>query len=400
MTMDRPSNWINRDFQELIRSPEALGPFSVLLLLGPRQVGKSSLLNLSAPRDTLKIDLDDLETRTRANGDPILFGRELRVPLFIDEIQYAPSLLSQIKILADKNHQALKIMLTGSQSFEVMRGVRESLAGRVVILNLFGLSLHEKKISAMTSPIELFKEFFIGTFPALRTNSETIWTRYMSSYVQTYIQRDVAELLGIQKRREFELFLKACALRTGQLINYEELARDSAISATTAKVWLSILEDSFLIKLIHPYFTNRTRRLIKTPKLYFIDSGLCAYLAGWRDSEQIRIGPWAGSFFETVIFGEIIRYFTNQGLDYQIHFWRDKDGNEIDFLVETIGKTYPIEVKLGTPNHRDLLNLDTLKIPDVEDGVVVSLSASNTNQGEKVWIKNRWRLSGVVIDFL
>lgn len=396
--MDWPSIWIQRDFEGLLESASSLGPFSVLLLLGPRQVGKSSLLNRCTPLGTQMVNLDDLDVRTRANQDPALFSRELEVPLLIDEIQYAPALLSQVKILADRFPRELKIFLTGSQSFEVMRGVRESLAGRVAILNLFGLSLSEKGLSDQTSPIEFFKEFFIGTFPALRTSENPVWTRYMSSYVQTYVQRDVGELLGIQKRREFELFLKACALRTGQLINYEELARDSSVSAATAKEWLSILEDSFLIRLVHPYFNNRTKRLIKTPKLYFLDTGLCAYLAGWRDSEQIRVGPWAGAFFETAVFGELVRYFSHRGLDYQIHFWRDKDGNEVDFLVETEGRIYPIEVKLGTPNPRDLCSLERLQVPDIEDGTVVSLAMPAAEGGRRAHVKDRWVAAGVRLD--
>jgi predicted AAA+ superfamily ATPase len=261
ITVDWPNSWIKGDFETLLGAPKAVGPFSCVLLLGPRQVGKSALLNRVVPPGTLTIELDDLDTRSRANRDPSLFAKELKAPLLVDEIQYAPILLSQIKILADRAPQDLKIFLTGSQSFEVMPGVQESLAGRFVILNLLGLSLAEKGILPDVSPKDLFEELFIGGFSALRTAERSVWARFMSSYVQTYVQRDVAELLGIQKRREFELFLRACALRTGQLINYEELARDSAISSGTAKEWLSIW-------LVHPYFSNRTKRLIKTPKLY------------------------------------------------------------------------------------------------------------------------------------
>jgi predicted AAA+ superfamily ATPase len=184
------------------------------------------------------------------------------------------------------------------------------------------------------------------------------------------------------------------------LINYEELARDSAISAGTAKEWLSILEDSFLIRLVHPYFSNRAKRLIKTPKLYFLDTGLCAYLAGWRESEHIRLGPWAGAFFETAIFGELVRYHSHRGVDYQIHFWRDKDGNEVDFLVEARGKVMPIEVKLGTPNPRDLLPLDKLGIPTLKEGHVVSLAVGQTENGMGTPITHDWIASGMRIDRL
>lgn len=397
--MDQPSVWINRDLEDLLKGESsALGPFSAVLLLGPRQVGKSTLLNHCVPPSTQKVELDDLDTRTRANRDPALFSRELGVPLLIDEIQYAPALLSKVKMLADQSPRELKIFLTGSQSFEVIRGVQESLAGRVAILNLFGLSLSEKEVSDDSLPQRIFEELFIGTFPALRTSEANVWSRYMSSYVQTYIQRDVGELLGVQKRREFELFLKACALRSGQLVNLEELARDSSISASTAKEWLSILEDSFIVRIIYPYFNNRTKRLIKTPKLYFLDTGLCAFLAGWRDSEQIRVGPWAGAFFETAVFGELVRYFSHRGMDYQIHFWRDRDGNEIDFLVETSGKILPIEVKLGSPNPRDLFSIQHLDIPTVESGTVISLATSLSKEGKRPQLKEGWYAGGVRVD--
>jgi predicted AAA+ superfamily ATPase len=321
----------------------------------------------------------------------VLFSRELKAPLLVDEIQYAPQLLSAIKILADTQPGVPCVWITGSQSFDIMRGVRESLAGRVAILNLYGLSLQEKGVHLNASPSELFREFFIGTFPALRTAESDIWARFMSSYTETYIQRDVAELLGIQKRREFEIFLKLCALRTGQLINFEELARDSGISPRTAKEWISILEDSFLIRTGSPYSSNRSKRLIKTPKLYFLDSGLCAYLAGWRDSEQLRLGPWSEAFVETVVFGEVIRTLAHHGKTAQIHFWRDKDGNEVDLIVETGGKAFPIEIKLGAPHPSRIMRHEMIRIDHLQEGRIVSLASSHASG----FIKEGWRMGSL-----
>ncbi len=375
--MDQPSTWIKREFEGILENVQRLGPFKVLLILGPRQVGKSSILLRSAATDAQYINLDDLETRIRAERDPILFSKDFTAPIIVDEIQYAPQLLSPIKVLADKTDKKLCIWLTGSQSFQVMKGVKESLAGRVLILNLFGLSLAERANSAFSSIENFFKEVFIGSFPALRESDPDIWSRYLSSYTTTYIERDVAELLGIQKRREFEIFLKLCALRTGQLVNYDEMGRDAGVSAKTAKDWLGILEDSFVLKLVHPYHSNRSKRLIKTPKMYFLDTGLCSYLAGWRDPEQLRLSPFAGAIFETAIFCEITRCLSNRAKDFQIFYWRTKDGEEIDFLVETNGKIVPIEAKIGTVNTRSLCELENIADKNWSNGTVVSLTRLN-----------------------
>ncbi|MBI4061161.1 MAG: ATP-binding protein [Elusimicrobia bacterium] len=368
-----PKQWVRRTLENLLTAPApALRLFPVWLLLGPRQVGKSSLLKRCAGVRRF-VDLDNLDVRARANQDPELFMRGLKPPLLIDEIQYAPQLLSPIKRLADRDPGPGAIWLTGSQNFSVMEGVKETLAGRVAIINLFGLSDEEKKILS-DSPVAYFKRMMQTTFPKLsEPASPDARELYLSSYVQTYIERDVRELLRIEKRREFEIFLKMCALRTAQVVNYDDLARDAGISSVTAKSWLSLLEDSFLIKLVSPYHTNRTKRLIKSPKLYFLDMGLCAHLAGWRDPEALRLGPLGGAAFETHVFGEIIRGLRHRLQDADIHFWRTRDGQEIDFLVETAGRCFPIEVKMGRPKPRDLVSLAPIRNPNWEQGQVVSL---------------------------
>lgn len=255
--------------------------FPVWLLLGPRQVGKNSLFQKCARENRAYVNLDNLQERRLANEDPPLFLRNLTPPFTIDEIQYAPGLLSPIKELVDRGLPPGSIWLTGSQNFEVMRGVRESLAGRVAILNLYGLTDTEKMLGPLT-PDAYFEKILESNFPKLTgvTNPDSRQL-YLSSYTQTYIEKDVRELLGIEKRREFEIFVRACALRSGHLVNYEDLARDCHISPATAKSWLSLLEDSFLLKLLPPWHSNTNKRLIKTPKLYFYDLGLAAHLAGW-----------------------------------------------------------------------------------------------------------------------
>ena len=370
-----PNMWFRRTYEQILRRPtEALRLFPVGVFLGPRQVGTSSLLRRCAEPDRQIVNLDDLATRGRAHRDPALFAADLRLPLLIDEIQYAPALLSAIKQLADRpTAPPGAIWLTGSQSFEVMQGVRESLAGRVAVLNLFGLS-DEEKGTAPTTPKEAFERIWSTSFPKLQGVSGTdAVDLYLSSYLQTYIERDVRELLGIQKRREFEIFVRMCALRTGQVLNTVEIARDAGISPNTAKEWISLLEDSFLIRLVHPHHTNRTLRMIKSPKLYFLDAGLAAWLAGWRDPETLRLSPMAGAIYETQVFGELLRHYRHRAREVDITYWRTRDGEEIDFLVEAAGRICPIEVKMGTPDARGLPRLERMSDSRWDVGRVVSL---------------------------
>ena len=367
--------WFKRTYEDILRRPtEALRLFPVWLFLGPRQVGKSSLLRRCAGPDRQIVNLDDLATRGRAHRDPALFAADLRLPLLIDEIQYAPALLSAIKQLADRpTTPPGAIWLTGSQSFEVMHGVQESLAGRVAVLNLFGLS-DEEKGSPPTTPKEAFERIWSTSFPKLQGVCGTdAVDLYLSSYLQTYIERDVRELLGIQKRREFEIFVRMCALRTGQVLNTVEIARDAGISPNTAKDWISLLEDSFLIRLVHPHHSNRTLRMIKSPKLYFLDAGLAAWLAGWRDPETLRLSPMAGAIYETQVFGELLRHYRHRAREVDITYWRTRDGEEIDFLVEAAGRVCPIEVKMGTPDGRALPRLERMADSLWDAGRVVSL---------------------------
>ena len=385
-----PISWIERTFQPVLTTPaDQLGLFPVWLLLGPRQVGKSSLLHKCACGHAY-VNLDDLTTRERANQDPALFVRELHPPFTIDEIQYAPRLLSPIKQLVDAGGLAPgAIRLTGSQNFQVMQGVTETLAGRVAILNLLGLSDEEKRLPRALPPEDYFRRLLESGFPRLHGIEDSA-TRdlYLSSYMQTYIERDIRELLRIEKRREFETFVKLCALRTGQIVNYHDLARDANVSPATVKDWLSVLEDGFLIKLLPPYFTNRTRRMTKSPKLYFLDAGLAAWLGGWRNVPEARLGPMGGALFETHVLADILKRFRHRAREVQVHFWRTRDGQEIDFLVENDGKTFPIEAKLGSPRYAALPSLDRIAEPGWQEGQVVSLVA----EAEPVRLKDGWTL--------
>ena len=355
---------------------------------GPRQVGKSSLLHKCAGGHAY-VNLDDLKTRERANQDPALFVRELRPPFTIDEIQYAPRLLSPIKQLVDAGDLAPgAIRLTGSQNFQVMEGVTETLAGRVAILNLLGLSDEEKRVPLNLPPDGYFQRLLETGFPRL-DGIEDRATRdlYLSSYMQTYIERDIRELLRIEKRREFETFVKLCALRTGQIVNYHDLARDANVSPATVKDWLSVLEDGFLIKLLPPYFTNRTRRMTKSPKLYFLDAGLSAWLGGWRTAPRRGSARWAGrcsrrTFWPTSSSASP----SGAGSPGPLLAYPGRSG--IDFLVENDGKTFPIEVKLGSPRYAALPGLDRIAGPGWQAGQVVSLVA----EAEPFRLRDGWTI--------
>lgn len=389
--------WIKRTFEELFaENSTVLDLFPVWLITGPRQVGKSSLLLHSANINSTKenrqyINLDELDVRTRANQDPVFFARDITLPVTIDEIQYAAPLLSQIKVMVDKGVPAGSVWLSGSQSFEVMKGIQESLAGRVAVLNLFGLSDEEKKLK-ITTPLQYFNSIVSSTFPKLlNVNDQTARDLYLASYIKTYVERDIRELLGIQKRREFEVFLKICALRTGQVINYDDIARDCGVSPVTVKEWLAVLEDSFLIKLIAPFYSNKTKRLIKNPKLYFLDMGLCAHLAGWPSAENLIHSPFSGAAFETHILGNIVRYFAHRAKQANIYFWRTRDKQEIDFLVEHNGKVFPIEVKKGLPNSNELLSIKNIKDETWQLGTVITLTQMDK---QVVALTEEWRAFG------
>ncbi len=383
-------SWIKRTFEPIINTPAPqLKLFSVWLLLGPRQSGKSSLLDRCSTGHAC-VNLDDLAVRERANRDPVLFMKDLQPPFIIDEIQYAPQLLSPVKQFVDAGNLAPgSIRLTGSQNFQVMAGVSETLAGRVAILNLLGLSMEEKGAARPATPEAYFELLLETGFPKLQgVRDRTTRDLYLSSYLQTYIERDIRELSRIEKRREFETFVRLCALRTGQVVNYHDLGRDAMVSSATVKEWLSLLEDGFLIKLVYPYHTNRTKRMTKSPKLYFLDAGLSAWLSGWRSAEEARFGPMGGALFETQILSDILKSFHHRAREVQIHFWRTRDAQEIDFLVESDGQVFPIEVKMGTPRPSSLCQLGRIASSNWKTGQVVSLAAEE----KPVNVTSEWRL--------
>ena len=338
--------------------------FPVLLLTGPRQSGKTTMLtHLSG--DTRKyVTLDDPDDRMFAKKEPSAFLERYSPPVIIDEIQYAPELLPYIKIYADRHKNNGDFWLTGSQIFHMMKNVSESLAGRVGIVNLFSLSNSEitgtlfgayttnrsellKRIDAatpMTLP-DVFRRIHRGGMPRVYEQADMDINEYFSSYIQTYISRDIRALTQVADETAFYSFLRAAAARTGSILNYESLARDTGISAPTAKHWLSILVTSGIVALLEPYYNNALKRVVKSPRMYFMDTGLAAHLTRWSSPEVLETGAMAGEFFESFVVSEIYKSYVNTGQTPPLFYYRDNNAKEIDLIIWQDGTIYPIEIK-------------------------------------------------------
>ncbi|WP_054695181.1 ATP-binding protein [Syntrophomonas palmitatica] len=363
--------YIARSLEKTVQDIQ--GSFPVLLITGPRQVGKTTLLKKMTKAERRYLSLDDPILRELAVSDPALFLQRFEPPLIIDEIQYAPQLLPHIKIYVDEHRQNGAFWLTGSQTFHLMKNASESLAGRVGILNLPGLSNNELKDKPSTPFIpkskalierikgaepeklnDLFAKIFKGSMPALyagKVNSDI----FFSSYVQTYLQRDVRDLTQVGDELSFLRFLTCAAARTGQMVNYADMAKDTGISPPTAKQWLSILVSSGLVYLLEPYYNNALKRIIKAPKLYFLDTGLAAYLTKWTTPEALEAGAMSGAFFETWVMGEIIKSYYNAGKRPPLYYYRDKDHREIDLIIHENDTVYPIEIKKSSNPGKDAI---------------------------------------------
>ncbi len=382
--------------------------FSVLLVTGPRQVGKTTLLEMCSDSDRNYVTLDDLDARTLAQNDPGLFVQTYPPPLFIDEVQYAPALFSYIKLAVDKEKKKGMYWLTGSQKFHLMNGITESLAGRVAVLDLLGLSLAEldqrggdskpflpdsewlqrdnhTAVKSM-SLMDIYKQIWTGSFPAANAYSET-WDIFYRSYIQTYIQRDVKDVLNITDEISFHKFLGAVAARTGQLLNYTDLGRDVDIDSKTAKAWLSVLEASGLVYLLRPYHNNLTKRVVKTPKLYFLDTGLCCYLTKWTEFKALEAGAMSGAILETFLVGEILKSYWHNGKTANIYYYRDLDQQEVDLIIESGDTLYPVEFKkTGTPSRTASKDFHVLKKlgKNIGSGVVLSFVAKPVPLSQEV----------------
>lgn len=352
---------LTRYFQEMSKF------FPVMLLTGPRQVGKTTFLTHIAEPEREYVTLDDMLLCEFAKSDPRGFLERYQSPLLIDEIQYAPELLPYIKIKVDEkrrdDHERSSGMywLTGSQQFQMMRGVTESLAGRVGIVDMLGFSedeLRQRTSSPflpdrefevrhceMTAP-ELYQQIWQGSFPEVQGANPVRREAFYSSYLRTYLERDIRTLERVSDLDRYLRFIRSTAARTGQLLNYSELARDADIAVPTAKSWMSILQASGLVFLLEPYSNNLTSRLVKTPKLYMLDTGLCSYLTQWPNARVLEAGAMSGAIFESWCFTEILKSCYHHGRSRpSLFFYRDRDQREIDLVIEESGKLYPVEFK-------------------------------------------------------
>ena len=350
--------YIKRTLSKVIK--EASETFPVVLITGPRQVGKTTIFERSKESSRLYVTLDDPQVRALAKNDPHLFLQTYKAPLLIDEIQYAPELFPYIKMAVDKVRQKGMFWLTGSQQFSLMTNVAESLAGRVAILELQGLSQAEisKRNCKPFLPDTLtwdnrtsldvhalYEILLRGSYPELHANPKLNHRLFYASYLKTYIERDIRQLIQISDERRFITFVKTAAARTGCLLNYNDMAKEVEVSVNTIKSWVSVLETSGLIFLLPPYHNNIANRALKTPKLYFADTGLCCYLCGWETAKTLANGAMNGAMLETYVIAEIIKSYKHNGLYANVYFYRDRDKKEIDLLIERNGFFYPVEIK-------------------------------------------------------
>lgn len=336
--------------------------FKVLYVGGPRQVGKTTMLkHLAKERGMRVITLDDPELLAQAKTDPGGLLDAHPSPLFIDEVQYAPELFPEIKRRVDVQERYGQYWLSGSQQFALMEGLQESLAGRVGIVDLLGFSSAEIRrtafqkqpflptrpaaLSVERSSRSIFSRIWRGSFPRRHVTPHVDPKDFYDSYIRTYIDRDVRRFHGIQKATEFHRFLQICAARTGQILNITDLARDADISPHAAREWLAILEQTMHIHLLRPYHTSRIKRLVKAPKLYFLDTGLAAHLTHWLSPEQLEAGAMAGAFFETHVVTEILKSHLFRGRRPLLWFFRDHQGHEVDLVIEEDRFLFPVEVK-------------------------------------------------------
>lgn len=380
---------------------EALKTFPSVLITGPRQSGKTTLVREVLKETHAYLSLDELDVRAFALQDPRGFLDQFSGPTIIDEIQNAPELLSYVKARIDQDRAPGQWVFTGSQQFPLMRNVSESLAGRIAILTLYPFALEEMtgrthgrypeasqfiehlmKAKQDTQPEISVGEWLLqGGYPELFVNQHVSRKLWFSSYVQTYIDRDVRGNIRTANLMDFERFIRLLASRTAQELNYSNLSRQVGVTVPTIKSWISFLEASSIIYLLPPYHANFGKRIIKAPKCYFMDTGLICYLVGLQDEDHLLNGPMAGALFETACVTQCLKRFTALGDTCSLYFWRSTDGHEVDLLVETGKGLYPIEFKLSstvTPGHaQSLKKWIALSQNFITQGLIVSCSTQS-----------------------
>lgn len=397
---DLMKEYINRQISKEIE--QALEKFSVVIITGPRQVGKSTMLKNMLPKEKYGyVTLDNPLDRDLARNDPELFLKRYTFPVIIDEIQYAPELLPYIKIIVDnlkldnnKNKNGAYI-LTGSQMFKLMNGVSETLSGRARVFNMYGLTYNEilgendemfvpkaenlfAKKNKNISLQELFERIYRGSYPEIAKNPNISPEEFYSSYIQTYLERDIRDVIKIKDESKFLKFLSSLAARTGKELVYEDIAKDIDSDIKTVQNWVSILKTSGIIYLLQPYSNNLIKKIIKRPKIYFMDTGLACFLARYTDSLSLEVSAYSGNIFETYVISEIIKKYANDGkyTDLYLYYYRDSNKKEIDLLICLNGKIHPIEIKKSAnPKKEVVKNFDVLNKLDgqVSDGGIICM---------------------------
>ncbi len=356
-------SYIKRDIENKILSLSQ--EYACILVTGPRQVGKTTMLRQLMSSERNYVTLDDMEERRLAKTDPALFLQIHDLPLFVDEVQYAPELFSYIKIAIDNGAAPGSFWLTGSQAFRMMELAQESLAGRAALLHMPSLSQHEiygsgdntpftvelealKARRAAGAPANLegiYQRIWKGSLPGYVSGKFTDRDVFYSSYLQTYIDRDVSELVALTDKLLFQDFIRAAACRAGQMLNVHDIAQDVGVSDDTAKRWLQVLEKSDIIFYLRPYSNNLLKRTVKTPKMYFFDTGLVAYLTRYSSPEILQNGAINGAILENFVVAEILKSYQNNAQDCLLWYYRDKSSNEIDMVIENDGQLHPLEIK-------------------------------------------------------
>ena len=404
-------NYIKRHIEKVVERVSKRKP--VLIITGARQVGKTTMLK-HYNKDLNYVTMNTTVVRQRAKDDPSRFFEYNKLPIIVDEIQKSPELFEYIKDIVDAKDMLGQFYLTGSQVFALMKNVSESLAGRAGIIQLLGLSLREIKstdyyepflptsthVKAMRNVIknrleldEILKIIHKGSYPELYKFDTDLkgWNDYHSAYFQTYIEKDVREIINLQDEMAFVKFVKAVAARTGQQLNLNALSEICGKDVKTMRKWLSVLQTTGLVYLLEPYFNNINKRLQKTPKLYFLDTGLACYLLGWHSTNQLYEGAMWGQIFETWVIAEIIKSYYNDGRTLlPLYYYRDRDSNEIDLIIEQDGTLYPIEIKTTSDPGSQLVKTFKLleKVPDkkVGEGAVICLAKDVLPIGTNNWV--------------